>query len=167
MENRRRNYLINKPFQHRYAVTLVTLTVLLCNAFILYGMLFAGRDALLVQGYDFLIVGLVELALVLGVWFTSIRASHRIAGPMYVITRELECVGEGELSKRIHLRDTDMFHAEAQRINQSLDALDSRVRAVQVAARELRVAQQTGVDTAARLEELLSLLDGLRTSGEG
>jgi len=167
MENRRNTLVINKDFQHHYALVLVAMTILLSNLFIIFSMLFPGEHSFSLTATSAVSLGVIELVLVAGVWFAGIRASHRIAGPMYVITRELAEVGSGNLAARVHLRDKDMFRAEAESVNASLEALCDRIDAIQVAARELQAAHAAGADTGARLDDLLGRIGQLRTRSEG
>ncbi len=167
MDNRRKQIVVNRKFQHQYALGLVALIIILGNLLIICSLLFLRTDTLELQGLNFVLLAAVELVLMGAVWYAGIRASHRIAGPMYVITRELDAVGKGELFARVYLRDKDMFRDESLQINSSLDALCERVRAVQLAAGELQAARAAGVDTEARFEELLEKLGELRTQGEG
>ncbi len=167
MDNRRKTIIVNRSFQHRFAVVLVALTVLLCNLVILFKLLLPGDNPLVMSTSAALSIGIIELILVVGVWYASLRASHRIAGPVYVFTRELRTVGEGNLTARISLREQDMFSEAAQDINASLEQLAGRVERVKSAARELQAAQAAGADCSARLDELLTELDSLRTQAEG
>ncbi len=166
MDNRRKTLLVNRKFQHRFAVVLVTLTVLLCNLVILFKLSIPGENPLVLSAGGGILLGLVELVLVVGVWYASIRASHRIAGPVYVITREIRALAAGDLTARIHLRDGDMFREEADELNLSLEQLALRVDGIKNAARELQAAHSAGADSSARLEELMAALDQLRTQGE-
>jgi len=167
MENRRKTVVINPKFQHQYAVVLVAATVLFSNLFLLFRMFFPGEESLDLSPSAALAIGLVELVLVIGVWVLGLRASHRIAGPMFVLTRELRAVGDGDFSARIRLREKDLFQEEAADINASLDRLQQRVAAVQGAAREVQAAQRAGTDPAAAVQVLLQTLDRLAAAGEG
>lgn len=148
-------------------MVLVALTVFLCNLFLLFKLAFPGGNPLALSPAAGIALGAVELLLVIGVWYASLRASHRIAGPVYVLTREIRAIGEGDLTARIRLRDKDMFSDAADDINSSLDNLAARVDSAKAAARELQAAQAAGVDCSARLGELVAALDKLRTRGEG
>ncbi|MDX1734212.1 MAG: hypothetical protein R3228_07590, partial [Halioglobus sp.] len=109
-------------------------------------------------------IGLVQLLLVLGIWYGSLKATHRIAGPVYVFKRELVRLGQGDLTARIELRDTDMFQEEALAINGSIDALRERVQRLKLRANQLQEAQSTGGDISNALGQLQADLAELLTS---
>lgn len=166
MDNRRKQIVVNRKFQQQYAIMIVALTVFLTNLFIILQSLFPGENTPELTSGTAWTIGLIELVLVIGVWYASLKSTHKIAGPVYVISRQLKLVGAGELWARISLRQKDMFQEEAAAINASLDQLQARVEAVQQAARALQQAQAGGQDSATQLEQLMTELAALRTAKE-
>lgn len=166
MDNRRKQIVINKKFQQQYAIIIVAMTVFLVNISIIFQSLFPGEQPFELSTTSAWSIGLVELVLVIGVWYGSLKSTLKIAGPVYVITRQLKAVGAGDLWARISLRQGDMFQEEAAAINASLDQLQARVEAAQNAAELVRQAQAEGRDTAAHVEQLISEMAALRTERE-
>jgi hypothetical protein len=127
-----RNLLINKKFQLR-----ITLKFLVCALlfsvlngvaifFILWSALSEG-----IPGFGEIelyfrmatiqilaLNGLLIIALITGL---GIVVTHRIAGPVYRIQRELERVLQGEKVESIRLRRGDELHKFAEVINQVLE----------------------------------------------
>ena len=167
MQNRRKTVVINKKFQHHYAVVLVAMTVLVANLFIIGSMLLPGEQRLQLTSSSGLLIGLAELLLVAGVWFLSIRSTHRIAGPIYVYSRQLRAFGAGDLTARIHLRDKDMFQDEASEINGGLAQLNASIAELKLLAAEVQASHASGGDAAQAIEKLSQALDGLITETEG
>jgi nitrogen fixation/metabolism regulation signal transduction histidine kinase len=112
------------------------------------------------------VVAVVEFALIVAIWYGSLKASHRIAGPVFVFAREVSKLGTGDLNAAIALRDSDMFQAEAQQMNASFAALRSRLAAVQALSAELQSAQAAGADTGPLLEKLAAELAQFSCDGE-
>ncbi|MEH6517161.1 MAG: hypothetical protein V7742_10775 [Halioglobus sp.] len=166
MDNRRQQIVINKKLQHRYAVIVVLMTVVLTNVVIIVSSLLPGEEPPLLTSSLAWTIGGIELVLVLCAWFGSLKASHKIAGPVYVFDRELKSVGSGNLWARISLRERDEFQDEAASINTSLDALQSLVESVKATARDLQRAQASGQDTSEHVEKLVLELENLRTVKE-
>lgn len=166
MQNRRKTVVINKKFQHHYAIVLVAMTVLIANLVILAGMLMPGDRALQLSSTSALIIGLVELVLVIGVWYFSLRSTHRIAGPIFVFARQLRAFGAGDLTARISLRDKDMFQEEAAEINGGLDQLCDHIAGLKALAEDVKTAQAGGGDVASALDKLLGSLGQLKTVAE-
>ena len=106
------------------------------------------------------------LLLVIGVWYLSIRSTHRIAGPIFVFSRQLRAFGAGDLTARISLRDKDMFQEEAAEINDGLEQLHGQVSRLKLLAGEVSRAQQSDGDLVAPIEKLMAALDEMKTEGE-
>ena len=158
MDNRRTTIVINKKFQYQYSLLIVALAVLLVNGFIIVRMLFPGDDPLDIGMSTALALALVELILIAAIWYGSLKASHRIAGPVFVFAREVARLGTGDLMAAIELRETDMFQAEAQQMNDSFIALRARLAKIKVLAAQLQAAQAAGTDVGPLIETLAAEL---------
>ena len=89
MDNRRTTIVINKKFQYQYSLLIVALAVLLVNGFLIMRMLVPGEQPLAISSGLAIGIAIVEMVLVASIWYFSLKASHRIAGPVYVFAREL------------------------------------------------------------------------------
>ncbi len=96
MDNRRKTIVINKKFQYQYSLLIAALAVLLVNGFIILRMLVPGEQPAL-EFSSRAIIGLaaVEFILIAGIWYGSLKASHRIAGPVYVFATGNRQAGRG------------------------------------------------------------------------
>ena len=166
MDNRRRQIVVNREFQQHYAVITVVMTVLLANIFIIFRALLPGDQPLELTSTAAWTIAIVELFLIIGAWYGSLKATHKIAGPVFIFARQLKAVGEGDLWTRISLRKKDMFQEEATAINASLEQLQGKVEAVRNAAENLQQAQTNDTDTGAAMEKLMTELATLRTARE-
>lgn len=166
MDNRRKTIVINKKFQYQYALFIVALTVLLVNVFLILRMLFPGDQPLALSSSMVMGLALVELLLVVSIWYGSLKASHRIAGPVHVFTREIARLGEGDLNAKIVLRDKDMFQAQADLMNESFTALRTRIAAAQTLAGQLQQTHSSGGDVGPLLDQLASTLGEISTGKE-
>jgi len=163
MTNRRKQVIINKKFQQHYAVVSVAVTVLLTNVFILFQALVPGEQVVELSFGTAWGIGAVELVLVLGAWFGALRASHKVAGPVFVFERQIEAVAAGNLRARISLRKDDMFREEADAINASLDRLQHRVESLRGAARAVLQARAGSGATPDQFDALERALAGFDT----
>ena len=154
MDNRRYIIVINKRFQYQHSLMIAALAVLLVNGFILVRMVFPGEQPLAMSTTQALGLAAVEVFLICGIWYGSLKASHRIAGPVHVFAREIARLGEGDLNVRIVLRDKDMFHAEAARMNSSIAALRHRIVAVKGLSEQLQAAHTAGADVGPLVDKL-------------
>ena len=163
MDNRRKTIVINKRFQYQYSLLVVALAVILVNGFLIVRLIAPGEDALALSTGAAALLGAVELILIGSIWYVCLRASHRIAGPVYVFNREIGKIGAGDLTASIRLRDRDMFRDEAQQMNDSLATLRAKIASAQALARQLKEAQVSGGDIAGLAEQLDNELSSFTT----
>jgi methyl-accepting chemotaxis protein len=72
----------------------------------------------------------VILAMIL-IFLHSVRASHKVAGPLYRFKLVLEALKEGEISSPISIRKGDYLQQEADLINQVLESLRQNLEGLQ------------------------------------
>jgi len=166
MDNRRKTIVVNKKFQYQYSLLIAALAVLLINGFLIVRLLVPGSDPIDFTPMNAVSLGAVELILIGGIWYASLRASHRIAGPVYVFSREFGKLGEGDLTARINLRDKDMFKPEAEQINRSLASLSTRIVAAKGLCQQLQQTHTQGGDVGPLIVKLSSELDGFSLGDE-
>jgi len=159
MDNRRKTIVINKPFQYQHSLMIAALVVLSLNTFLIARLLFPGNSPLGLTTGQLTGLAVLELLFVAAVWYGCLRASHRIAGPVYVFAREVGRLGKGDLTARIVLREKDNFRPEADQMNASITALNDRLSILRGLCAELQQAQRIGADLGpitARLEQELA-----------
>jgi methyl-accepting chemotaxis protein len=164
MDNRRKTIVINKKFQYQYSLLIVALAVLLVNGVIIIRMLFPGEHPLALTTSMTAGLAVVEFILIASIWYGSLKASHRIAGPVYVFAREIDKLGSGDLTARISLREKDMFQPEADQMNNSIAALRNKIGAVKELSEQLQQAQSAGGEISAILEQLSNQLSAFTTA---
>ena len=164
MDNRRKTIVINKKFQYQYSLLIAAVAVLLVNGFIMVRMLFPGEQPLALTTGMAMAVAAVEFILIASIWYGSLKASHRIAGPVYVFAREISKLGSGDLTASIKLRDEDMFQPEAATMNASIAALRSRISVAKDLSEQLHQAQSAGGDTSNIVRQLCEELSAFTTT---
>lgn len=138
----RRTYFVNKAFQYRFIGYFVALTSVVLVPFwggflwffhkfdqlglelgldsnhVFFRFLNAQRATL---GLGFLVITLV-VTLIMVIAGTLI--SHRIAGPLFKLRRELERIGGGERIEKITFRKKDFFPEICDSINPILEEIN-------------------------------------------
>ena len=175
-KNRRRNFYINKKFQRDFILKFCGLVVLgsLVSGCIIYLMSTSTvtttfensrltikstaeyiLPAVLLSGAA--VIFLVGIATIFMVLFTS----HKIAGPLYRMEKDIDEVASGNLAKRVNLRTGDELKALAASFDVMVRSLREKVEAVKGAVSGLGDAAGRGDGQAAkeRLEKLKSELD--------
>jgi methyl-accepting chemotaxis protein len=163
IQNRRRQYLINKGFQVKtmlYLVALIVLTLAGSHglALVTANWLGTGQTAARVaQTFTNVLPSTLPweaallpflISLVLGtvvVLFLGLHYSHRIAGPLFNLKRVLAQVGNGDLTATMHIRTHDEFHDLEAAVNRMLEALHQRVSEVESAVQALPEPHRTRV----------------------
>jgi methyl-accepting chemotaxis protein len=166
MDNRRTTIVINKKFQYQYSLLVVALAVLLVNGFIIVRMLFPGDEPLDLSTTSAIALALFELILIAAIWYGSLKASHRIAGPVYVFAREVARLGGGDLNATITLREKDMFQAEARQMNESFVALRTRIATVKHLSAQLQAALDSDADVGPLIEKLSAELSAFTSDNQ-
>lgn len=115
MDNRRSRVVINSKFQYQYALLAASLTVLLINLFILINAVLPTSAGFPLSTEQTLWLAIIEVIFIGGVWWGSLIASHKIAGPVYVIVRQMEKLAEGDLTARVRLRKRMFFRMKPSR----------------------------------------------------
>jgi methyl-accepting chemotaxis protein len=150
---RRRRFLINRPLQltllwnsllHVILFVTVTAVALFVPSMIelrsiedySQNKLEAANHLLYLHDYFWPAV----LFVLIVIFLTSIRTSHKIAGPLFRFNRTFEAIGKGELPSAIRIRKGDFLVEEAKGINRMLEGLRENVRAVQEAQAALQKA---------------------------
>jgi len=169
MQNRRRQYIVNKMFQYKiifYLAALIVLTVAVSHGLALAFAKWLGSsqasaqmsEALhgtLARPFSWDVVWIpalitVFIGLVLVLVFGRVY-SNRIAGPLFNLKRVLARVGGGDLGTRMHIRSQDEFHDVEGVFNQMMAELNQRFASVQKALQELPEPHRT--QAQARLAE--------------
>ena len=156
MDNRRNTVVINSQFQYQYALLTAVAAVLLVNAFLIISACLPGSQGFSLSTGNTVLIVCLELVLIGGVWWGSLYASHKIAGPVYVMVRQMEKLAEGDMTARVRLRSKDAFQVEAVAINQWIEELQGHLLEVRDLAREL---EQQGRESAESRETLIKQLN--------
>ncbi|UCG52323.1 MAG: methyl-accepting chemotaxis protein [Candidatus Latescibacterota bacterium] len=103
----------------------------------------------------------------------NVLVSHRIFGPLHRIRDELRKIGDGNLFGKVKLRKADYLTKEANAVNQMIEALRTKIRAIdqkQGDARTLLVELQRAVirgsadEINGKIEELSAAIERLQHS---
>jgi methyl-accepting chemotaxis protein len=60
----------------------------------------------------------------------AVRVSHRIAGPLVPLKRNLRALGEGRLPETLYTRPNDYLKQEVEIVNEAVDRLAQRIEAI-------------------------------------
>lgn len=172
-KNRRTRTYIDKEFQRRFILVIVTFSIVAVVTMFVVGLLTWTEGAVQTPKSSVDLIGalttllLIMLVLIFIVIVYGLRFSHRIAGPVYALNRNMSYVKQGRLSQDLHLRDHDEFQSLAASFNTMLKTLRDREKE-DLKDLELIKSQVNQVASGAEdgsvkntLSEVEQLLDGL------
>lgn len=95
-----------------------------------------GTDDVLIA--TFVLTGIFEILLIAAIIvFISIFTSHKMAGPLFRLEKELEDFTKGDLTQKIRFRDSDPFDKVEITYNNAVEELSSKLVAVKKAYENL------------------------------
>jgi methyl-accepting chemotaxis protein len=144
-DNRRRNYFIKKSYQAKFSAKFAVLIVL--EALLIAGLFWVVSKSTLTTGYEgntlriertpqfFLTsLSLIMLIAAVGVGITAMLVfivhSHRIAGPLFRLQRDIQELSGGDFTRRLNFRTTDELHELAEALNAYTIVMDGRLGAL-------------------------------------
>lgn len=165
---RRKNYFINRQFQEKFIIKFCLLVIAgaLISGSLIYAMsaktvttVFENSRLEIKNTADYilpavflsgiLMIGLIGLATIVVTLFTS----HRIAGPLYALERDIKEIARGNLAVSFHLRTGDEIKPLAEALNFMTEALRSRILSLrqEISAME-NDARSFGSDAGQKIE---------------
>lgn len=142
-QKRRKQYIVHKKIQYKYAI--LTIALLVLYTMLILAAILAPSIALFVSediplsaraeaANAFLLLnrfmwpGIAAIILMFGV--ISIFITHKFAGPLFVIERMINLITEGKLSTRIRLRKGDDLVEFEGSINRMAEKLETSMSAL-------------------------------------
>lgn len=137
---RRRRHFINTKLQIRYlriiliAILLPTLLFAICLYYLFFCLMAEQLGIPESIAYNIIpVFNKINLMLLFGmpiifmaILYWGVLISHRIAGPVYRIEKELDKIVKGDFSIRIKLRKKDELISIAEGINKILDRIEGK-----------------------------------------
>lgn len=143
---KRRQYYIDKKFQTKFMLKFIL--ILIVGGCLSVAMTVFTTQETLTSSFEgsTLAIQKTSLAILPSVILTNVvttgviavialimtlLVSHKIAGPMFRFEQDLKVIGEGDLQKKIRIRDGDQFGSVAANLNTMVESLNTRIVTVQ------------------------------------
>ncbi|MDO8536069.1 MAG: hypothetical protein Q7S30_03555 [Candidatus Omnitrophota bacterium] len=180
MSGRRRNYFINKRFQANFIVKFCILVIMgtAISGGVVYWMsrstvtsTFENSRLVIKSTADFILpsVLLSSAFVVISIGIAAIAitlfTSHRIAGPLYRIQKDLEELSKGNLNVSFNLRKGDEIKVLADTLNDTAELFRRNILNAAKAISEIDVAlKANNVETAKiKLKDLSDIIGKFKT----
>lgn len=162
MLNRRRTLKVKDKFQDRMILEVVLVTFVFINMLVISGLVTMETMQDLLNLKVTLAVALTvgELSGLGFIYYFSLKASHRIAGPVFMIERRLSEIANGDLTVQLKLRKEDHFQETSDELNNCVNSLREKISAIKAAATDVQLELDDKEDKAMGLVgELMDLID--------
>ena len=170
---RRRNYYINKKFQRNFIIKFCSLVALgsVISAAVIYEMskatvttTFENSRLAIKTTADFilptvLLSGAVVIVVIgVATIIITLFTSHKIAGPLYRMDKDVQEVAAGNLAKRFNLRQGDEIRPLAESLDRMAERLRVDIAEAKNAFSELESAPDLGPASSAKAKDALRRL---------
>ena len=180
MNFKRRIFLINKPFQFRFAFYVCSWLFALSLSYLLiisvlfdYFFRYLALDPLgptlasleKTREDIFLLLVVMQLVLIGTTFLISIFMSHKIAGPLYKLKNYFRVVAQGDYTQKLFFRNRDHFQDLIEPYNLMMQSIQGVIEkkndGIQSALASLeRIALSSSPETQKDLESALAALKG-------
>jgi len=157
--DKRRQMYVKRQFQQSMILEVMLFTFILINVIVTvaYWMMDAIVDIQALKMYLAYTIAGFEVIGFIGIYHYNLKASHRIAGPIFNAERCLQKLEAGDLSGEMRLRSTDQFPELAEQINSTTASVRQRIANAQALATSLQ--RDNNPETLAALIEELEHFD--------
>ncbi len=136
--SQRRQYVIDPAFQLRFilkfcAIVIVSSILVACGIFYFFNqsttVAIENTKVIVKPTADFILPGVVVTLGIVAVFssvivaFLSLMSSHKIAGPVFRIQKELDLVRQGDLTRTFSIRNTDQLKPLARALGETTEVL--------------------------------------------
>jgi len=165
MPSRRHQLIILGDFQRRLIMGAVFGGIFLINLLLIVWFLLDPQLLNQIDILDTLAIALVELAIMALIFYLSLLASNKIAGPMYAFDKVLQQIREGDLTARLHLRHGDIFVDVSHEMNQTFDEFCAQINQLKATAAQLQ-RMENSAEQQRLIDDMAAQLDRLKSRQE-
>lgn len=164
-KNRRRSLRIKNEFQNRFILESILVTFIFINTVIIVSFfaLESTQDFYRLRLTLAVALATCELGGLAIVYFYSLKTSHRIAGPIFMLEKGFKAIGDGNLSFHFKLRTGDYLMDTVNLYNESITQLRGKIDPIKRTAEELRKVVNNDQRAALLIAQLIKELNAINT----
>lgn len=166
MTNRRRSLKVKHKFQDRLIMEAILMTFIFLNMLVIacFVALESIPDIFTLKYTLAIALSMGEMGGLAIIYYFSLRSSHRIAGPVFMIERKLKEIGAGNFTGRLNLRKDDHFQDTSEILNESVASLCEKLTKIKSTVALLQQTQTLDAKSKGLVDELASQVNTFRTS---
>jgi methyl-accepting chemotaxis protein len=173
---RRRNYFIDKKFQTKFIIKF-SLIVLIASALIGALLLYLAKDSTTVtientkvmvkRTPDFIFPIILETIVIVSIFsalaviILTLLTSHKIAGPLFRIQKELELIKQGSLTPTFRIRRSDQLQELARSLSDVVTLLRNKHNSLKEKNLELKNILDASASNKAAIQTILKDMDNI------
>ena len=159
VQDKRSQLYVKRQFQQNMVLEVILITFILINTIVTvaYWMMDAIVDIQLMKEYLAYTIAGLEVIGFIGIYRYNLKASHRIAGPIFNAERCLQKIQHGDLTVQMRQRENDQFPELAAQINDTTEALRQKIANARQLAGSLQ--RDNDPETLAALVQALDEFD--------
>lgn len=155
--SKRKSTIILKEFEQHFILLsfMTVVTALLLIVALAIGVVWLFDPAMLGENglQKAIYVGAAALILLVITYYYTMRINHRVSGPIFVLMRNLDRLGERDLTTEMRLRHHDHLQEITSSFNHNVGQLRSEIDTIKALA--------SAISSANKQQELQPLLDKL------
>lgn len=166
MTNRRRSLKVKHKFQDRLIMEAILMTFIFLNMLVIacFVALESIPDIFTLKYTLAIALSMGEMGGLAIIYYFSLRSSHRIAGPVFMIERKLKELGAGNFTGRLNLRKDDHFQDTSEVLNESVTSLCEKLTKIKTTVALLQQTQTLDAKSKGLLDDLAAQVNAFRTS---
>lgn len=137
---KRRQMYVKRQFQNSMLLQATLITFIIVNVIIVtvFWAIDSFSDLQKFKSTLSYLIAAIEIVGFLVLYKLNLKASHRIAGPIFSMERCLGNVEQGDLTGTLKLRKADQFPETAEQLNTTLATLRKRINNAQYLAAQIQ-----------------------------
>lgn len=161
---KRKQLYVKRQFQRSMLLQSLLITFIIINVIVMamFWAIDSFADLQQLKLYMAATIGVLEVIGFMSLYWLNLKASHRIAGPIFSMERCLRAIERGNLTSTLQLRKTDQFPETAEQLNATVSAIRGRVNRAQYLAARI---QQRPDEAAQLAQQLVDELAHFNTTG--
>jgi methyl-accepting chemotaxis protein len=158
---KRNQMYVKRQFQQSMLLQALLITFIIVNTMVMtiFWAMDYFADLQQMKVYVACTIAALEIIGFFFLYRLNLKASHRIAGPIYSLERCLQRIEAGDLTGTLRLREDDNFPETAEQLNATVKTVRSRINQAQYLAAQIRLHPEQSEQLSEKLIKELAFFN--------